>query len=91
MLFMVTFSLTHRDYDERVSRFLSNGAPPPDGVDLRGRWFNAVHSKGYMLVETDDPKGLYRYASEWASLIDFEVDPVVTDQDAAAVLASMKK
>ena len=89
MLFMVTFALTHRDYDARVDRFLTNNAPPPSGVTMHGRWFNAVHSKGYMLLETSDPKNLYRSASEWASLIDFEVDPVVTDQDAAEVLKGM--
>ena len=39
-----------------------------------------------MLLETEDPKGQYRYASQWTSLIDFEVDPVVTDEEAASVL-----
>jgi hypothetical protein len=89
MLFMVTFPLTHRDYDERISRFLESGAPPPDGVTLRGRWFTASHSKGFMLVESDNPKLLFRYVSEWASIVDFEIEPVVTDDEAASVLKDM--
>lgn len=89
MLFMVTFPLTHRDYDQRIARFLTTGAPPPDGVTLKGRWFTASHSKGFMIVESDDPKSLYRYVSEWASLIDFTIEPVVTDEEAAAVLRDM--
>ena len=89
MLFMATFPLTHRDYDLRVSRFLETGAPPPEGVNLRGRWFTASHSKGFMLIEAGDPKDLFRYISQWASLIDFTVEPVVTDDEAAAVLSSM--
>jgi hypothetical protein len=89
MLFMVTFSLTHRDYNERISRFLETGAPPPDGVTLHGRWFTASHSQGFMLVESNDSKALFRYASEWASLIDFTIEPVVTDEEAGTVLKEM--
>ena len=89
MLFMVTFPLTHRGYDERVSRFLETGAPPPDGVTLLGRWFTTSHSKGFMLAESDDSKALFRYVSEWASLIDFTIEPVVTDEEAGAVLKEM--
>ena len=89
MLFMVTFPLTHRDYKERVSRFLEAGAPPPDGVTLRGRWFTASHNKGFMLLETDDPKKLFEYTAEWADLIDFNIEPVVTDEEAGTVLKSM--
>jgi len=89
MRFMVTFPLTHQAYKERISRFLEAGAPPPDGVTLLGRWFTASHSKGFMLAEADDPKALFRYVSEWADIIDFEIDPVVTDDEAASVLKDM--
>lgn len=89
MLFMVTFPLTHRDYDQRIARFLETGAPPPAGVTLHGRWFTASHSKGYMLVESSDTKAIFRYVSEWCSLIDFTIEPVVTDAEAAEVLKDM--
>ena len=89
MLFMITFPLTARDYKERISRFLETGAPPPSGVKAHGRWFTAGHNKGYMLVESDDTKALYRYASEWADVIDFVIEPVVTDEEAASVLKEM--
>ena len=89
MQFMVTFPLTHRDYKVRVTRFLETGAQPPEGVALHGRWFSVGHNKGFMLTETDDPKALFRWVSEWADLIDFEVEAVVRDDEAAAVLQSM--
>lgn len=89
MKFMTTFPLTHHAYKERVTRFLENGAPPPEGVQLLGRWFTASHSKGFMLVETDDPKALFRYVSEWADIMNFEIEPVVTDEEAGSVLKGM--
>ena len=91
MNFMITFPLTHRDYKERIARFLETGAPPPAGVTLHGRWFTASHSKGFMLAETDDPQHLFRWVSEWADVIDFEIDPVVTDAEAGAILSEMKQ
>lgn len=89
MLFMVTFPLTHHAYKERIARFLENGAPPPDGVEIKGRWFTASHNKGFMLVEADSPKPLFRFASEWTDIMDFVIEPVVTDEEAAAVLTEM--
>jgi hypothetical protein len=89
MKFMVTFELTHRDFRQRVSRFLENGAPPPTGVTLLGRWFTASHSRGFMLVETNDANTLFRYTSEWADLIDFQIEPVVTDDEAAPILQEL--
>jgi hypothetical protein len=89
MKFMATFPLTHRDYRERVSRFLETGAPPPEGVTLLGRWFTASHNKGFMLVETENPKALFRWTSEWAHLIDFQIEPVVTDEEAAPILKEL--
>jgi hypothetical protein len=89
MRFMITFALTHRDYKQRIARFLESGAPPPEGVTLLGRWFTASHSKGFMLVETDDAKAIFRYTSEWADIIDFTAEPVVTDEEGAAVLTTM--
>ena len=89
MKFMVTFPLTHSNYKERVSRFLETGALPPAGVTLDGRWFTASHSKGFMLVETDDPKALFRWTSEWADMIEFQIEPVVTDDEAGPILQEL--
>lgn len=89
MRFMITFPLTHHAYKERISRFLETGAPPPDGVTVLGRWFTASHNKGFMLAQADDPKALFRYVSEWTDLMDFEIDPVVTDDEPASVLKDL--
>ena len=86
MNFMITFPLTRQDYKERVARFLETGAPPPAGVTLHGRWFTASHNKGFMLVETTDPKALFRWTSEWADVIDFQIEPVVSDNEAGPIL-----
>ena len=90
MLFMISFPLTHRDYKQRVARFLENGAPPPAGVQLHGRWFTASHSKGLMIVETEDAHSLFRWTSEWADIVDFTIEPVVTDAEAGEILGNLQ-
>lgn len=89
MQFMVTFPLTHRDYKARIARFLETGAQPPAGITLHGRWFSASHNRGYMLVETDDAKTIFRWTSQWCDLIDFQVEPVLTDADIAPILKEL--
>jgi hypothetical protein len=42
-----------------------------------------------MLVKSDDPKALFRWTSEWADMIDFQIEPVLTDEEAGAVLGSL--
>lgn len=87
--FIVTYPLTCHAYKERISRFLETGAQPPEGVKLHGRWVTASHSKGFMLVEAEDPKPLFRWTAEWSDLINFEIEPVLTDDEAAPILKEL--
>ena len=89
MKFMVTFPLTPHAYKERIARFLEAGAPPPEGVTILGRWFTSAQNRGFMVVETEEAKLLFKYTSEWADIIDFECFPVVTDEEAAEILSGM--
>jgi len=89
MKFMITFPLTTNHYKERVARFLDTGAPPPEGVTMHGRWFTASHNKGFILAESDDATALYRWVSAWTDVIDFEIDPIVTDEEAGPILQAL--
>ena len=46
--------------------------------------------KGWIIVETDNVKGLYEHASEWSELLTWEVTPVLTDEEGADVAAHEK-
>ncbi|MBX7246147.1 MAG: DUF3303 domain-containing protein [Candidatus Sumerlaeaceae bacterium] len=89
MKYIITFELTTTGYKERIKRFLETGAPPPDGATLHGRWFTLGHNKGFMLAETSDPTTIYRWVSQWADLINFEVHQVLEDAQIAEVLKSL--
>lgn len=89
MKYIITFELTMTGYKERIRRFLETGAPPPDGATLHGRWFTLGHDKGFMLAEAADPSAIYRWVSQWADLINFQVHPVLEDAQIAKVLKSL--
>ena len=82
----ISYFRFNHNYKERVARFLESGALPPEGATLLGRLFTAGHNNGFMLVEANDPKVLFRWTSEWADIIDFDIEPVINDEEAAQVL-----
>jgi hypothetical protein len=86
MTFMITFSLPVETIEERTSRFLETGAPPPDGVKMEGRWHSVSAARGWLVASTQDAKALFRWITSWADVIEFEVEPVLSDQEAAEVL-----
>lgn len=90
MKFMVTFPLTAETFKLRTARFLETGGMPPQGVKMLGRWHAADQSQGFVLAETDDAKALCKWVTEWADLIEFEVVPILDDEEAASVLQEVK-
>jgi hypothetical protein len=86
MTFMVTYSLPIETVEERTSRFLNTGAPPPEGVTMLGRWHAVSAARGWVLATTQDPKALFHWITGWSDVMDFEIDLVLDDEEAAEVL-----
>ena len=87
LLFMMHWKVnTHpSNHKDAVHKFLSTGAPIPDGCKQVGRWHAPGSGKGWLLVETLDLKTVYEHASEWSHLLTWDVTPVLTDKEAGAV------
>lgn len=86
MTFMLTFSLPIETIEERTERFLETGGPPPAGVEMVGRWHSVSGARGWVIAKTQDVKALFRWVRDWADVLEFEVEPIVTDEEAAEVL-----
>jgi hypothetical protein len=57
------------------------GAPLGEGDKQIGRWHAPGSQKGWIIVETDNLHGLYEHASEWSDLIEWDVTPVLPDEE----------
>lgn len=91
MTFVMTYAIRDELMDKAVARFLETGGPAPAGVKMVDRWHAAAGRHGFLLLEGDDATAIYRFAAEWHDVCDLKVTPVLTDEQAAAVLKSMRK
>ena len=87
MLFMVIERFRHGDAKAVYERFREDGRMMPTGLDYVDSWVEADFKKCFQLVKCDDPDLIGQWTAQWEDLIDFEIVPVMTSKDAAAVHA----
>ena len=69
-------------------RFRDKGRLAPDALRYVNSWVTSDLRRCYQLMECEDPALLHQWMSQWNDLVDFEVIPVMTSSDAAAIVAS---
>lgn len=85
MLYLITYSILPGQRESAKARFKQGGGLPPAGVKMVGRW-HALDGKGVIVAEADDPVSVGRWVEEWADVMDFQVSPVVRDEQLAQIL-----
>lgn len=86
MIFYITFEYDPRQRDAVHERFKQTGAPPPEGVSMTGRWHSVEGNRGFLVCESSRADSIARWLQEWTELINFEVTPVLTDEQFLDVL-----
>lgn len=88
MLFMVIERFRHGDAKAVYERFRERGRMMPDGLDYVDSWVEADFNRCFQLVTSDDLALIGQWTAQWDDLVDFEIVPVMTSQEAAAVHAA---
>ena len=65
-------------------RARERGRLMPNGIAYRGSWVTADLRRCFQIMECEDPALLDQWMTNWRDLVDFEVVPVVTSEQAAA-------
>ena len=87
MIFQVSFTYASDLRDSVHQRFLdTGGAPPPQQVDMIGRWHHVQGNSGVLLAEANDPTALAKWLQDWSDVISFDVRPVLADEEFSAVI-----
>jgi hypothetical protein len=81
-LYMVIEHFKNGDAVAVYRRFRDRGRQAPAGLTYVSSWVDQTLEKCYQLMETDDPALLDRWIANWSDIIDFEVHPVITSQEA---------
>ena len=87
MLFMVIERFRDGDAAAVYRRFRERGRMLPDGLRYVESWTEADFGRCFQLMECEDPRLIEEWAARWEDLVEFEVTPVITSQEAAAKIA----
>lgn len=88
ILYMVVEHFKNKDAAPVYRRFRERGRMAPQGLVYLSSWVDQNLERCYQLMETEDTALLDQWIANWSDLVDFEVYPVLTSQEAADKIAA---
>ena len=88
MLFMIVEHFRDGDPLPVYRRFRDEGRLAPEGLRYVASWVTDDFRRCFQIMECQDRALLAQWTARWGDLIDFEVIPVLTSADTAAILAA---
>ena len=90
-LYMIVEHFRNGDAVSVYRRFKERGRLAPNGLTYISSWVTENLTTCYQLMETSDRALLDDWMRNWNDLVEFEVHPVITSQEAAQRAASLEK
>jgi hypothetical protein len=87
MLFMIIEHFKGGDAVPVYQRFRDQGRLAPEGLRYLASWVTEDLRRCFQVMECDDRAHLDQWMASWEDLVDFEVIPVITSNQAAAAIA----
>ena len=88
MIYMVVEHFKNKDPVPVYRRYRDHGRLAPEGLTYLSSWVDAELLRCFQLMETDDRKLLDQWIANWSDLVDFEVFPVMSSNEAAEIMGS---
>ena len=82
-LYMVVERFKNNDAMPIYRRFRDRGRMAPEGLIYVSSWVDKKLERCYQLMETEDPALFDQWIANWSDIVDIEVYPVMTSQEAA--------
>jgi len=87
MLYMIIEHFRGEDPAPVYRRFRDRGRLAPEGLRYISSWVQQDFARCFQLMECDDPALLDTWIEHWKDLVDFEVQPVMSSEEASALIA----
>ena len=87
MLYMVVERFKPGAAPEIYQRFRERGRISPDDVTYVASWVDLKFETCYQVMEAENESRLREWTKHWEDLTDFEIVPVRTSAEAAAIMA----
>lgn len=81
-LYMVVEHFRNNDAIPVFRRFRDRGRMAPQGLVYVSSWVDQKLERCYQLMEAEDPSLFDQWISNWNDIVDFEIYPVLTSQEA---------
>ena len=88
-IFMVVEHFRNGEAAPVYRRFKERGRMAPDGLTYVSSWVDENLATCYQIMETADRALLDEWMRNWKDLVEFEVHPVITSQEAAQRVAEL--
>ncbi len=86
MLFMVIEHFRNGDARPVYDRFRKRGRLAPDGLEYVSSWVTSDLTRCYQVMRCDDRALLDEWIASWSDIVEFEVIPVITSEEAARLV-----
>ena len=87
MLFMIIEHFREGRAIEVYRRFRDRGRMAPDDVRYVASWVDLKFERCFQVMEADNEGLIREWTKKWDDLVDFEIVPVRTSQEAAQAIA----
>ena len=88
MLYMIVEHFKNRDPVPVYRRFLDRGRLAPDGLQYVSSWVDEKIERCFQLMETADRNFIDEWIANWSDIVEFEVYPVISSQEAAEIVSA---
>jgi hypothetical protein len=82
MLYMIIEHFKNQDPIPVYRRFRDRGRLAPEGLQYVSSWVDENLERCFQLMETADRKFLDEWIANWSDIVDFDVYPVISSQEA---------
>jgi hypothetical protein len=88
LLYMIVERFKNQDPVPVYRRFRERGRLAPEGLQYLSSWVDEKLETCFQLMETADRKLVDDWIANWSDLVEFEVYPVITSQEATDRISS---
>ena len=89
MLFMVIERFKNGDAVAVYRRYREQGRMMPEGLNYVESWVEPGFDRCFQLMECNDTGLLKQWTSCWQDLVEFEIVPVITSNEATAAITPL--
>ncbi len=87
-LYMVIEHFKNKDAVAVYRRFRDRGRMAPEGLHYVSSWVDEKFEHCYQLMETERRELIDEWIANWSDLVDFQVHPVMTSQQATQAISA---